>query len=68
MLCQFAQTKLPICHGDYLKYPRCFPQFAYSNLAYMTDKLEALAPVVETRQKHRNKRLYDTEGKITIRR
>lgn len=34
----------------------------------MTDKLEALAPVVETRQKHRNKRLYDTEGKITIRR
>lgn len=34
----------------------------------MTDKLEALAPVEETRQKHRNKRLYDTEGKITIRR
>lgn len=53
MLCQFTQAILPICHGDYLKYSCCFPQFAYSNLAYVTDKLEILAPVVETRQKHK---------------
>lgn len=53
MLCQFTQTILAVCHGDYLKYPCCFPQFAYSNLAYVTDKLEILAPVVDTRQKHK---------------
>lgn len=53
MLCQFTQAILPICHGDYLKYPCCFPQFAYSNLAYMTDKLEILVPIVDTRQKHK---------------
>lgn len=68
MLCQFTQTILPICHGDYLKYPCCFPQFAYSNLTYVTDRLEVLAPLVEIRQKNIDKRFKVTEGKITIQR
>lgn len=55
MLCQFTQAILPICHGDYLKYPCCFPRFAYSNLAYVTDKLEILVPVVDAWQKHKIK-------------
>lgn len=65
MLCQFTQTILRICLGDYLKYPCCFPHFAYPSLAYVTDKLEVLAPFVENRQKHKDKRFCGTGGTIT---